>query len=311
MDIRKRRFFSIISCEDLDDFEFLDEELDKSLNSHSIIQTTDTTEILLTIANFDTKSSLSTIAKILEDNDHLSDLNKYVEAVCFSMRDTFGDTVADLIMMSLQNSDECTTIEESKVFIFENAEIFFSLASSFCHAISSDFKKSQGVPKIASMINAISMTIPKAIYYRPIPALSKSTGNIAFFDSFSTDNTSYALYLCFVFSFREKKQIRTCKVCRKYFIPSFKSNEIYCKNCRKTTYDTKIKQDEILNAYRTIYKTQNARKQRNSHRPNIEEKFEKWKEYARLNLQKCKNHEITLDEMREAISSDGWINDTL
>lgn len=305
------RYFSIISHQNLEDLEFWDYELDRDFNSPAGMQAPDSAEILLTVANFDCESSLATIDKILKSHRHLCDMGKYTESVHSSLLAFFGDTVADLLMLSWQNDNECTTIAAVKDLLTTTAENIFSFAASFCNAISSDLDKDQKGSRIATVINTFSMTFPPDILYRPIPALSKSTGEIIYCDSFAADSAFAALYLCFVLTVREKKQIRRCKVCGKYFIPSAKSNEIYCKSCRKTTYDTKIKQDEILKTYRTIYKTQNARKQRNSHRPHIAEKFAKWKEYAKSKLQQCQIQEITLEEMKEAISSDSWINEIL
>lgn len=309
MDKGQRRYFSIMSHNDLDDLEFWDDELDYRVNSPTGMQSPEPAEILLSVANFNSESNLSTIAKILEENSSLLDFDKYAESVYSSIFDSFGSTVANMMMLSWENDNDCTTIVEVKDLFAATLENMFSLAASFCDSIASDLDTNHDGYRIASIISALSMTIPPDILYRPIPAISKATGEIVYCDAFSADSTTEALYLCFVLTVRDKKQIRRCKVCGKYFIPAAKSNEIYCRSCRKTTYDTKIKQDEILSAYRTIYKTQNARKQRNSHRPHIVDKFEKWKEYAKSKLQQCQNQEITLEEMRAAISSDSWIND--
>lgn len=303
------RYFSIILHNHFEDLELWDDELDRKFNSSIGMQSLGPTEILLCVANFNSESSLSTIAKILEENSSLLDLDKYVESVYSSMFDSFGSTIADLILLNWQNDNDCTTIATAKDLFTTTAEKIFSLAASFCDSISSDLGKDHKDYRIASVISAASMALLPDILYRPIPAISKTTGEIVYCDAFSADSTTVALYLCFFLTVKEKQQIRRCKVCGKYFIPAAKNNEIYCRNCRKTTYDTKIKQDEILSTYRTVYKTQNARKQRNSHRPHIADKFEKWKEYAKSKIQQCQNQEITLEEMREAISSDSWIND--
>ena len=105
--------------------------------------------------------------------------------------------------------------------------------------------------------------------------------------------------------------IQRCKMCGEFFFPISKSDEVYCSKCRNVSYDLKIKDNEILKTYRTIYKTQNARKQRNAHIANISNRFDKWKTLAKEKLQQCTDGEISLEEMKDQISSDDWIRVSL
>lgn len=309
MEKETHRYFSIISHDHLEDIEFWDGNLNRDFKSPEGVQSPESAEVLLTIANLSCRSSLSVLQNILNSNEHISDVEEYVEYVYSSLLDSFGVTSTDLLMLDWLNDEECTTITDAKKMFIDCAENIFSVAPKFCDAIASNANESQEGFRIANMINALSMVMPPDILYRPIPAILKSTGEIVYCDCFAADSAFDALYLCFVLTVREKKIVRRCNVCGDYFIPMAKSNEVYCKNCRKTTYDTKIKQNEVLKTYRTVYKTQNARKQRNSHRPYIVEKFEKWKDFARLKLQQCQSQEITLEEMKKAISSDSWLYD--
>ena len=93
-----------------------------------------------------------------------------------------------------------------------------------------------------------------------------------------------------------------------YFVPVSKKDEIYCSNCRAVSYDKKIRGDEILSSYRKIYKTQSARKARNAHRPQIDEKFDSWKRLAISKRNDCKAGFITLAEMEAAISTQEWLD---
>ena len=113
-----------------------------------------------------------------------------------------------------------------------------------------------------------------------------------------------------------KSIICKCENCGKLFIPLARSDEKYCdytymdgKSCKQLGYENKVKNDGVLSQYRKIYKTQNARKQRNSHIPQIAERFKAWAEFAKKQLESCQNGEQSLDSMVEAISGDSWMKE--
>lgn len=110
-------------------------------------------------------------------------------------------------------------------------------------------------------------------------------------------------------------ELKRCKNCGKYFVPETRSDEIYCNNifkgnrtCRQIGYENKVNGNEVLREYRKIYKTQNARKQRNKDNiQELEQRFSDWSAYAKEQLVKCQNGEITLAEMRANISPTDWM----
>lgn len=108
--------------------------------------------------------------------------------------------------------------------------------------------------------------------------------------------------------------IKKCANCGKYFIPKTRSDEIYCdyeddfgKSCRQKGYENKVNNDAVLKEYRKIYKTQNARKQRNKHKPNIDELFKNWHIESKKILKQCQNNEISIYTMIEKISVTDWM----
>lgn len=122
-----------------------------------------------------------------------------------------------------------------------------------------------------------------------------------------------------IFDFVQMKKIgidiKRCENCGKYFVPETRSDEIYCNNifkgnrtCRQIGYENKVNGNEVLREYRKIYKTQNARKQRNKDNiQGLEQRFSDWSAYAKEQLVKCQNGEITLAEMRANISPTDWM----
>lgn len=105
-----------------------------------------------------------------------------------------------------------------------------------------------------------------------------------------------------------------CQNCGKLFFPHARSDEIYCnhifrngKTCKELGYEMKVESDQIMKEYRRIYKMQNARKQRNSHKPKIAEYFDSWKFKAKEQLSSCKHGDITIEEMINRISGEEWM----
>ncbi len=115
---------------------------------------------------------------------------------------------------------------------------------------------------------------------------------------------------------KRKVIISKCENCGELFVPTIRSDEKYCdysylgsKSCKQIGYENKVKNDDVLSQYRKIYKTQNARKQRNSHLPNITERFKSWAEFAKCQLELCQNGDQSLESMVAAISGDSWLRE--
>lgn len=126
--------------------------------------------------------------------------------------------------------------------------------------------------------------------------------------SFSSYNTFILFTIFKVLSLDIK--FNKCKNCGKYFVPTAKSNEIYCtrtfrnnKTCRDIGYENSVQSDEISKAYRNAYKTQNAKKQRNKFVHNIDEKFFNWAAEAKEMYKLCRDNKIALDEFNK------WLKD--
>lgn len=71
------------------------------------------------------------------------------------------------------------------------------------------------------------------------------------------------------------------------------------KTCKELSYEIKLQNDEITQIYRKAYKTQNAKKFRNGHIPNIDKKFKNWVKSAQKQKQLCTN----LDDFKQ------WLKD--
>ena len=243
-------------------------------------------------------------------------IDEYIQSVTQSITTNFGDSVANIITLKLINDPLFSNKENEpqQSFCFEAAlkilhdsvdEATYA-ARTYCYILSriseSDLEDQHRQAHI--MVSAM----PLNIRYVPLAAIAKKTQRVTFCNAYFVSKAWDFFALMGVFTLREDKPIRKCKNCGKYFIPVSKRDEIYCLNCRDVSYDKKIREDDILSSYRKIYKTQSARKTRNAHRPQINEKFEHWKRMAISMRNDCKAGLITLAEMEEAISSQDWLN---
>lgn len=119
----------------------------------------------------------------------------------------------------------------------------------------------------------------------------------------------------------KRNKPKLCRNCDRLFIPITRSDEIYCDNiykngktCKQLGYEIKVNNDEVLKTYRTVYKTQNARKQRRLKEASnqiyiqrINERFLDWSNYAKEKLQECQQGIIKLEEFKKLINSDNWL----
>lgn len=89
---------------------------------------------------------------------------------------------------------------------------------------------------------------------------------------------------------------KRCKMCKKYFFPASRSDEIYCRNeykdgrtCAEVAFEINSKEDPFYMAYRTAYKTVFARARRRAtdkaHRDAV---IAQWRETAKAKMEEFK-----------------------
>lgn len=75
------------------------------------------------------------------------------------------------------------------------------------------------------------------------------------------------------------------------------------KTCKDLSYEIKLQNDKIANVYRTAYKTQNAKKNRNTQILDIENRFKNWVKLAQEQKELCSNNAISLEDFQK------WLKD--
>lgn len=130
-----------------------------------------------------------------------------------------------------------------------------------------------------------------------------NTYNVNIIQEYSITNIEDFISVSLIQILQSNVKICRCKNCDKLFIAVNKSNEKYCnykfkgeKTCRDLSYSLYLQKNELSNILRKKYRTENARKNRNQHIPNIEDKFQIWYTKAKAQKKLCEQEKITIDE---------------
>lgn len=262
---------------------------------------------LVNLANL-TNDEISMLKNCFRIHDISTVLSDYIADVYTKLEEAQGRSFANLIILELQNSgfdhSKPLSVSEARTLLCNSLDAAQKYASLYCSILADS---ENDIERISRNVAMMTQSIPAKIRFLPQPAISKKTGKLTFCNCYAVSRIFDAIQLLFILAVQDNVIISECKICGKYFVPVSKRDEIYCSECRRITYDTKIKEDDIRRTYRTIYKTQNARKQRNRHLLNINKRYEIWANFAKKKLSECIAGEISLDEMKEAISSDDWL----
>ena len=106
-------------------------------------------------------------------------------------------------------------------------------------------------------------------------------------------------------------QIKTCLNCGRYFIPTYRQNEIYCDlsnvdkspTCREKgageQYKRNLENNKTQALYRRMYRQKFMIAQRNKENKTIQKEFSQWKKDAKEQMNKLKKGKLTENEVFE------------
>ncbi len=243
-----------------------------------------------------------------------------------SLIENYSEDISSLLMMNIYNNileidqyGDVDAVYTNKSELYNKVIEEFSLIGVFARSIALCLigdKEKFGIDRQEGifMLSATCHT-GNATAGNYSARLTKHNGKYTYLNCFSFNNALDAIFFTYVSLVQNKIKIKICQNCGKYFIPTKRSDEIYCDNifkngrtCKQLGYEIKISKDEIVNTYRKIYKTQNARKQRNKNSiNNIDKKFKKWSYFAKAKLIECQNGNIELSEFKKIIADDSWL----
>ena len=108
---------------------------------------------------------------------------------------------------------------------------------------------------------------------------------------------------------QENLPIKICQNCGRYFIPTFRQNEIYCDlanvdqspSCKEKganeQYKKNLENNQTQALYRRIYRQKFMIAQRNKESKTIQKDFEQWKKEAKDKINKMKKNKLTEGEV--------------
>lgn len=219
-----------------------------------------------------------------------------------------GEDVANILLLKLEQNIDDPHIDDYEEILNNCLDKACKLSDDYCTllCVTNDNKTERS--KLGEhLFNTSSRNLFKINCY-PLIARSNSTGKLTAICCYEVSSLEDALKMYFAIALMENTAICNCRVCKKYFVPTTRRDEIYCEKCRKYSYDEKI-EDEARKAYRSIYKTQISRERRNTQSiPDIEERFKRWRKFAKAQLAAYDKKGIDLDTFKQAISSDRWMH---
>lgn len=253
-------------------------------------------------------SEMDELRECFTGAESFTSLRSYADFVHRQLVQICGIDVADIIMLDFENSISDIFLEDAERFLDSTLCKLCSDSALFCNILydicNNDLTDTQKAQHVDNAVNCGGLLLKTNCY--PLAAISKKTGKLTCCYCHEVLSSFDALRLFFVIAIMQNIRITRCHICGKYLLPGSR-REIYCEDCRNVTYDSKV-QDDARKAYRLIYKMQYARMQRN--RENIhglDERFEHWKKNARKIRKAYNQGELTLGEMKDAISSDSWM----
>lgn len=272
-------------------------------------------DLLLFFANMHNDIELlnQTVDILKPSNSELS-VDLYLTETLNNLRPQFKDIKSEIIMVDTINAyvSEKKLHKKSVINIYEmlvdNFKIICSTANMLADFVYQSYQRQDDGKDKSFLLHLMIDTLGSfggKVKYGVSPCFI--SGKRSFCDYFVVEDASSAMYLDFVNVARDEIIIKKCQNCSKYFLPSVRSDEVYCNNifknnktCKDLGYENKINNDDILKAYRTAYKTKNAFKNRNmKNNLHAEDDFKNWVLEAKNKLNDTQEGTLPLEEFKQ------------
>lgn len=276
-----------------------------------------TGELITYFANLkNNKDLLNKILDCFTPYDVKASVEDYFKKCFKSLKEIIPDKFAEIILMSTQNNYILKKKKSSVLAQNKELNINFHILLLDSYTMAEAISEANDDSKIKLMFSnlfSFSGNLYNSVNYGIEPVIYKN--KLILIDLFNVKSELAAIHLDAVGLFKSNIVIKKCENCGKFFIPTSRNDEKYCDNifrnnktCKELGYYEKVINNDVLKTYRTIYKTQNARKQRNKDNiPDVDYRFKQWVEFAKKELEKCKKAIITVEEFKNNISKDSWL----
>ncbi len=272
-------------------------------------------EITVFFANCHKKdTNYQSIIRIIEKNENCNDILQYFDKTLEELKSKFNDVIADIILIDTHNS----YLNNKKKNSITTKKIVDKLKKTFNTLMNFGFtyaKMAYQFNNDESQYFKYALTFKAFggfdgdVLYAVYPV--KINNKLVLCDVYGIKSSDAAMLFDLASIAKERLNIKICENCGKYFLPTTRSDEIYCDNefkngrtCKQMGYENKVSNDEYLKVYRTAYKTQHAKMLRNSHnKPDYKkEVFDVWVKEAKAMKENAQNGVNTLEEFKH------WLN---
>lgn len=255
------------------------------------------------------KEQLNKMLELFFYESEAQDPLEYLLSVQAKVTSSYGELISKIILIGTYNlfiiRPKKFDVKALKDLLYislnDTCKCAFIYAYMFTNEDNSEHEEDQGA-QYKGVIDTFSDIMN--INYDIKPTLVN--GTLKFIDKYQMDTSRTAIKFDFISILKHNKSIKKCENCGKFFIPTIRSDEIYCDNifknnktCKQIGYEIKVNNDKFMKVYRTAYKTKNAYKNRNmNNNPHAEADFNNWVEKAKSKLNDAQIGEITLDEYK-------------
>lgn len=293
----------------VDNLEFIDEE--SKSNPIDIVSEGD---IILFFANLSDENRKTIIEKI--EGIEADSINSFFD-VCFDRLNNIIEKIYTQIILldvvkkySKRSKIDITKLKKA---LIKNLNDIYMMAKAYAMTVDTVTNREDKPRFLYAVVFDHIGSIHGDITYGFFPC--KINNELSFVDVYTIRSSHAALIYDLIAIVKENKPFSKCVNCNKFFIPKNRSDEKYCNNiykngktCKQYGYENKVNNNEYLKAYRTIYKTQNARKQRNlKNIKDIDIRFTSWADYAKTQLLHYQSNKLSIEEFKTSISGTEWL----
>lgn len=277
----------------------------------------------LKIVDLKTDKTYSLINLVIDFLNIDTDIEKEDIIMLFAhTMERIGDSLSALFIETIKNDgaykaeiDELLRINEDRLF-YSEYDFEAKANTHIKHVLTGLFNTINGLRYML-----LNMRLPenkhKVESLKPNIEFSLSEYNGIFYDTFEFHNIVHFIFFTIAKSVQLNIQVKGCANCKKLFVPSIRSDEIYCDNiykgnktCKQVGYEYKVNNDDsmkYMKVYRTVYKTMNAKKNRNiNNNIHAKDDFEKWANAAKIKLKDAQqgNMTISIEDFKKWLKED-------
>jgi hypothetical protein len=266
--------------------------------------------IIITFANLNLDGEKNERLKTFFEEKSEQSIANYLTRVYVDIEKSYDNLIADMVMVDIindfVNGKKQKDINRTKLLLVKQFNEICDMAETYAElAVRSTFMAREGNGmQLYALAFSLAGSLHGDVKYGVYPCFIN--GIVSLCDIFTITSSQAAFDFDLASIAKSQTTVKKCDNCGKYFIPSSRSDEIYCDNiykkgktCKELGYENKLEKDEALKVYRTAYKTQNARMQRNKNVHDYKGRFfDPWNEAAKDKIEWVHAGKMTIEDYK-------------